>query len=424
MQFKLLLILVWVTSPVFGQDTLTLQECFRRAERSRYTAIVERSALSVAETRTNFHALSFLPDLSASSGVGVGFGRVLDPVSNQFSNNQVNSNFLSLNSSVTLFNGLNYFNRKSKLGLTQHQMEVQLDQSLNQLYTDIASLYIDLCIKQSQVKQQHERVVYLENILAIQRALFRAGKISHIDTLRAQNLVLKEQSEKIRLNESLQKMELRLNIRIGAALNERHTFDISQTNQRIQPNESYQLEMNAIELELLSVEEKRTRASILPTVTANATLGTNYSTALKENPSDFQSPPMPYRNQLDLNLYQNVSIQVNIPLFNKGEYLKNKRIQTIKEAELSAQTALLETQLELRKQEVDLQYNSIEAQLKGLEMSVENLKEIYEAMLELYKAGKVVFNDVENAFQEWQTEVLNYEYANFERIRIGIMRWE
>jgi len=145
---------------------------------------------------------------------------------------------------------------------------------------------------------------------------------------------------------------------------------------------------------------------------------------LKENPSDFQSPPMPYRNQLDLNLYQNVSIQVNIPLFNKGEYLKNKRIQTIKEAELSAQTALLETQLELRKQEVDLQYNSIEAQLKGLEMSVENLKEIYEAMLELYKAGKVVFNDVENAFQEWQTEVLNYEYANFERIRIGIMRWE
>lgn len=426
MKFNLIIGFMLMLFQVVGQDTLTLEACFRKAEKSRYSLILERSDLSVANVNRRLHKFSILPGVNAFSSADAGFGRILDPVSNQFSNTQVNSQSFGMNSSMNLFNGFNYFKERDKLELLQARSEMKRDQSLNGMYMDIASLYINLCLSQSQIKQSNQRLVHFEHLLSVQRALFESGKITQVDTLRTQNLVLKEQSEQDRLTEGFRTSLLQLNVLMGENLEQVYVFDadqISVTTSYLNQDELYMMKMNAIDVELLIVEEKLAKSSVLPSLTLNAAVGTRFSTSLKEG-FDPMGSTMAYRDQLDLNLFQNVGFQLSIPLFNKGEYLRNARIRRVRRDQLLAQSELLELNLERRKKEVEIAYNGKLKQSQRLESSVENLENIYNVAMESYKAGKITFSELQDIFLEWQAEILNLEAITFELIRVRLMRIE
>lgn len=362
--------------------------------------------------------------MNAFSSADAGFGRILDPVSNQFSNTQVNSHSFGVNSSMNLFNGFNYFRQRDKLELLQVRAEMKRDQSLNGMYMEITSLYINLCLSQSQIKQSNQRLMHFEHLLSVQRALLKAGKITQVDTLRTQNLVLKEQSEKDRLAETFRTSLLHLNVLIGEDLEQMYVFDAGQipvSTSYLNQDELYMMKVNTIDTELLIVEEKLAKSSILPSLTLNAAVGTRFSTSLKEG-FDPMGPTMAYRDQLDLNLFQNVGFQLNVLLFNKGEYLRNARARRIRRDQLLAQSELLELNFERRKKEIEIAYHSKLKQVHRLESSVENLENIYNVAMESYKAGKITFSELQDIFLEWQAEILNLETTTFELIKVRLMK--
>jgi outer membrane protein TolC len=183
----------------------------------------------------------------------------------------------------------------------------------------------------------------------------------------------------------------------------------------------YALQSIAIEQEIIRVEERLARSSIAPSLSLNGSLGTRYSTALKEDPFDFQSAPMSFRNQMDVNLFQNVGFQLNIPIFNNGEYLKSAQLRRIKEDELLAQSELMAFDLERKNLEFNLLFTSALARHQQIENSTENMEVIYNLSVESYKSGRTTFSELEDVFIEWQTEVLNLKTAKYELIRLKLL---
>ena len=91
---------------------------------------------------------AFLPNLNASMSYGVNIGQRIDPFTNQFATNAVQSSNYGLSSGVTLFNGFqNHLNlRRARLGLDLAQANVEIAQ--NNVALTVASAYLNILFQE------------------------------------------------------------------------------------------------------------------------------------------------------------------------------------------------------------------------------------------------------------------------------------
>ena len=87
---------------------------------------------------------AFLPNLNASSSYGVNIGQRIDPFTNEFASDAVQSSNYGMSSGLTLFNGFqNHLNlRRARLGLELAQTNVEIAQ--NTLALNLASAYLNV----------------------------------------------------------------------------------------------------------------------------------------------------------------------------------------------------------------------------------------------------------------------------------------
>ncbi|MGB1636884.1 MAG: TolC family protein, partial [Flavobacteriales bacterium] len=91
---------------------------------------------------------AFLPNLNASSSYGVNIGQRIDPFTNTFATDAVQSSNYGMSSGVTLFNGFqNHLNlRRARLGLELAQTNVEIAQ--NNVALSLASGYLNVLFQQ------------------------------------------------------------------------------------------------------------------------------------------------------------------------------------------------------------------------------------------------------------------------------------
>ena len=127
-----------------GNDMWTLQRCLEHA--LEHNLQLQQAELGVvrgvlAETSAKG---AFLPNLNASSSYGVNIGQRIDPFTNQFASDAVQSSNYGMSSGLTLFNGFqNHLNlRRARLGLELAQTNVEIAQ--NNVALSLASAYLNV----------------------------------------------------------------------------------------------------------------------------------------------------------------------------------------------------------------------------------------------------------------------------------------
>jgi len=127
-----------------GNDVWTLQRCLEHA--LEHNLQLQQAELGVvrgllAETSAKG---AFLPNLNASSSYGVNIGQRIDPFTNQFASDAVQSSNYGMSSGLTLFNGFqNHLNlRRARLGLELAQTNVEIAQ--NNVALSLASAYLNV----------------------------------------------------------------------------------------------------------------------------------------------------------------------------------------------------------------------------------------------------------------------------------------
>lgn len=398
-------------SAVFSQETIALQTCLDRAGNNALQITSESAFLHASRVEKEFHWWSLLPDLNANTGFNTSFGRRLDPFTNTFATSTVNSQSFGLNSGMLLFNGFDYFHKRKKLIASVRRDEINLDSRQNELKIQVVEKYVTLCKLSVQIDLATLRIEKYEQLQSLQRLLIREGKINAVDTLKSGNSLLQERVLKSDLSHQWRLNLVELNFRIGFPLLTEHVFDassISAITDQPQFAEKFRLESLEMEIEIAENQLKSDRTKMLPSLTLNGLIGTGFSTNNKDY-SLVGAPTKKYRDQLNQNLYEGIGFYLSIPIFNRGEWLKTKKLNDIKQTELNQQRQL--TELELEKQRTIRTQKLLDNKARQIlvKQTAENLQTIYQKSFLLYEEGRVGYTELETAFMEWQMKVVELE---------------
>ena len=125
-------------------DTWTLERCLEHAFEHNLQLKQSQLGLRQSEIATLTAKGAFLPNLNASSSFGVNIGQTIDPFTNQFATDAIQSSNVGISSGVTLFNGFqNHLTlRRARLGLELAATNVEI--ARNGVALSLASAYLNV----------------------------------------------------------------------------------------------------------------------------------------------------------------------------------------------------------------------------------------------------------------------------------------
>jgi outer membrane protein len=409
------LFILWCNS-AFSQDHLSLQQCIDLMLQNSLQTASETSSLRNAQIERSFHFWTLLPSLSGSVGANTNFGRRVDPFTNTFATNTVNSQSYGLSSNMTLFNGFSYHYGRLRKYMTVQVQETDVALKKNTLLIRLIDLYITVCKLNIQLEQATIRIEKYKQIQKIQQLLISGGRISAIDTLKSHNSLLNEELVMIKLSTEKRMKKIELNYLIGKPINSEIVVEmasISECTTRPQFNELTELEKAQIQQQMTDYQYLSDRSMILPSLSLSGNLGTGFSTNNKDYLA-VGNPTKPYSDQIQQNLYQGIGLYLTIPLFNRGSWLKTKQLNEVKKDELNQQIELKKQDLELRKLQSEQDILLKKAVIIQTEQIVSNLQLIYDKSVLLYKDGRITYNEIENTFLDWQMRIVELETLKLE----------
>ena len=143
---------VMFSGSLFSQDSAwSLQRCINHA--FEHNLQIKQSALNNQRSEIGLISAkgAFLPSLNASGSHGYNIGMTIDPFTNEFATDAIQSNSFGLNSGITLYNGFkNHLNLK-RAALGVDIAMVNLEQTKNDLALTISAAYLNVLFQEEFV---------------------------------------------------------------------------------------------------------------------------------------------------------------------------------------------------------------------------------------------------------------------------------
>ena len=313
-------------SGAIAQEQWTLEACIQTALENSLEieqAIYKPNGVAWSEINVKQAQHNRYPSLSASSDLGLNFGRSINPVTNLFETQSILSNGFGLNSSVVLFNGFRIANslRQAKVDLAASNEDV------NQLKRDVALavannylgvLFADenLAIAQSQLEVSTEQLAFTNKLIkAGSRPANEALDVEAQIATNEQAVITAENSKTIALLNLKQQLRLENNVEIEVVkpseIEVYSDVDVLTVEEVYSQAYQNQPSVRSAELNLKSAElgEKIAKAGLIPSLGAGGAVKSNYSRLPDPIPNDA------YSTQLDNNLSYGVGVSLNIPIY-------------------------------------------------------------------------------------------------------------
>ena len=376
-----------------AQHTLTLQQCIdsslaHNIPVKQYELLAQSAQVNWKQARMNL-----LPDLNANISHGLNSGRSIDPFTNTYVTQSVNTATYGMNSGLTVFNGLTLQNRIRETASAYEASRMEWQQQKDELVLNVILSYltvlnnedrVQVALKQTEISQQAvDRLTVLNNQGAI--------KPSDLSDLKGQ--LMNDQLAVLTAKDQLETSKLLLAQWMNKPYDthmklERINVEEALTAYAGTPDDVYQSSLNqfaqvkAVELRRKSAEYsvKTARGQLYPSVSVGAGINTNYSSIAQSG-----GQKISYTNQLRNNRYTSVGVGVSIPIFN-GSFARNR----IKLADINLRNNELveeNTRLQLR-QLIDQAY-----------LSMTNAFERYKVLLDQVNAYQESFRAAEVRYQ-------------------------
>lgn len=324
-----------------GGDTLpsvfTLEECIRYAEGNNYSIQssgidVQSSELSLRQARENI-----APSVSATASQNVSFGNYERSVG-------WGGNY-GVSSGMTLFNGLSNANKikQSKLGVeqslladerTRNNVRIQVIQAFLAIMMneDMLTYQQEVLNSSKEQMEQGEKQLAVGQILESDYKMLQAQYTS--DLYSVENIKNNIQSNYLTLKNLLaidHDRQIRISPPDSATLF--RSLDLPDLQTLIDRSNGYLPELKISENAVQSAEYdvKIQKASFYPNLSLSAGINTGYSG------SNLTSPNQSWGSQVWQKLGENVSLNLNIPIYQHGSVRNN-----VKQAQYRAQQVELE----------------------------------------------------------------------------------
>jgi outer membrane protein len=412
------------------QEKWTLEECISFAVENNIT--LKRKELETEVSRKDFtqSKLNALPDLGGMVEHNLGSGRVLDRGTYEWVNTDVSQGDLGVRSNMTLFEGLTGWNtiRMEKAGYLMAKADYDILR--NNITLQVMTGYLDLLRKTELYEIALDKVKVTELQVTRMQRLVDVGNASTGELLEVKS---QHSNEKYNLTLARNSMDV-------AQLNLRHLMNlesdvpfvierpvISDPDLLPLPDMETVYEkalgvLPRIESANQNIEYNKKnlavrRGQLYPEVYLRGLYYSNYSDKLiNPREADPLDPVLDYPVHLQVrdNQYRQVSLGVNIPIFNK--WYTRTEISKAKVGLQDAEYQLEDTRLELMK-EIQQYYTDARAALDNYHAAAENFANSDEAFRyteEKFKVGMATALELEEARNrkyQSQSEMISSRYA-------------
>ena len=428
--------------------TYTLKQCIDTGI-SR-NLVVNRNGLQVksSEIAKRQARLNMLPDLNGNASYGINQGRSIDPFTNGYINEQVNFSQYSLNSGVTLFNGLAMQNANRQTALAYEASKMDWQQAKDNLTINIILAYLQVLSNEDVLAQSTSQAELSRKQVERLDILNKEEAISPSQLSDLKGQYANDQLGIINAKSSLELAKLSLcrlmNIPFDPAM-KLERLDATSFAERYEgtPGNIYQTalqqfaQIKAVDLRTQSSEKgvKVAKGQLFPTLSFGANANTNYSSAASQDillgtsdvastdyitigttqynvfkrTSTFNSEKIGYGKQLNNNLFTSVGLNLRVPIFNS--FRQQNRIKqaqiTLKNSELVAKTT--KTQLQQSIEQAYINMNTASDRYK-------TLLEQVNAFTESFNAAEIRFNAGVGNSIDYLTAKNNLDRANINLI--------
>ena len=396
---------------------LTLQQCIDLAIKNNIQVRQSSLAMESADINRKQARYNLLPDLNANIGHGINQGRSIDPFTNQYATQQINYAGYGVNSGVVLFNGMNLQNIVKQNAYAYDASKMEWQQVKDNLTLNIILAYLKVLNSQDIITSTQAQAELSKKQLERLEVMDKQGAINPSLVAELKGQLINDQISVINARTELETSRLNLsqlmNIPYANTLQvERLDTESIMAEYSKTPDEVYQSALNqfalikAADLRTKSAAYalKATRGSLFPTVFFNANANTNFSSAALN-----AAGKIPYSEQLNNNVFTNVNIGLNIPIFNSLRARNRIKLAAIevKNTELQEENTKL----------------LVRQQIEQSSLMLANSFERYKALLEQVAAYKMSFNAAEVRFNAGLGTSVEYLVAknNLERASINLI---
>jgi len=434
---------------VTGQEKmLTLQQCVETALKNNFDVQQNDLQMQTAEINWKQAKLNLLPDLNGSASHGISQGRSIDPFTNSYINEQYNYANYGLSSGVLLFRGLSAQNLIRQNAFSYNASKMDWQQAKDNATINIILAYLQVLNNEDLLVQAQNQAAYSQKQVERLEVLNKEGAIapSQLSDLRGQ--YANDQLAIINAQNALETSKINLSQLMNVPYDK--TMELEKINPETlavkyesTPENIYQTalqqfaQVKAVDLRRQSAEAavRVARGQLFPRLSFNANANTNYSSAASQSvllnttdvassdyvivngtqtpvikkQSNFSSSKISYSTQLNNNLYNTFSLNLNIPIFNslfQRNQIKLAKIN-VKNSDLVAKTT--KTQLQ---QFIEQAYvNMISAADR-----YKTLLEQVAAYTESFRAAEIRFNSGVGTSIDYLTAKNNLDRSNINLI--------
>lgn len=367
---------------------------------------------------------SRLPDLNGSASQNWSFGRGLTS-ENTYSNTNTSSTSFSLGTSVPLFSGLKIPRTIELNKLNLEAATADMEKARNDISVQVAQAYVQI-LYDMEMCDVAQRQISIDSLQVVRlKEMYRNGKASGVDvaqqeaTLAQSRLTYTQADNDCRLAVLALTQLLELPSPEGFAIirPDAGVIDPSAGAVPPSPDEIYQeaitfkpeIKAELYRLKGSEMNIKIAQSALLPTLSLNAGLGSNY---YKTSGFDAES----FGRQLRNSFSQYIGLSLNVPIFNR--FATRNSIRSAKLQRETQQLQLDNVKKTLYKEIQQAYYNTIAARAKyesSMEASRSN-KAAFDLMSAKYEYGKAnitEFNEAKNNWLKAESDLViaKYEYV-------------
>ncbi|UBM60902.1 TolC family protein [Marinilongibacter aquaticus] len=428
-------------------DGLDLRDCIDYAIEHNLTLQQNRLNIENSLVKLNQSKGNRLPTVNAQTNLNSNYGRNIDPFSNQIVTKSIGTNSLGLGASYVIYNGM-----KLKNTVLYNEMDLQaaqkdLEAQKNTISIQVSVSYLNVLSAEDMIEVAQKNVDVTQLQLERTRKLVAAGSLPETDVF---NLEAQLANDELQLvNAENQHASAFFSLKQNMNYTGTGTFnvvrvDIPKPSLSPYPESVEQVYQAAIdflpEVEASEIREEMAARNIeiakaagLPTLSANASWGTTFSTAAKTYSAgettyepisvsaeyQGQTVPLtvnfpqqstiasniPYFDQLNNNKNLNVGISLQIPIFNG--FNRKYQIQSAKIQEMQSQVSTQNTKLTIR-QNIEQAYINM---LNSAKTYSANLVQV-DAQQKAFNASQASFNAGASNFVDYNIAKSNLDRAN------------
>ncbi|MBK7290907.1 MAG: TolC family protein [Chitinophagaceae bacterium] len=373
---------------------------------------------NIAEVDYYVAKSSRLPNLFGTTSQGFSNGNSIDPITSDFVSDQIYSNSLGINSSITLYQGGQLKNQ-----ITQNQLLLQQNTFIEEIAKN--SIVVSILENYLQTLYSKESITIAENNLAASekevlraKARLDAGTIALNDYTEAQSQVATNKYNVIAAKNNFQQYIIGLKQLLELPPTENmdiETIDENMDLINLELNSAaiykkaliYLPEIEASNLNI-AVNEKKldiAKGGYLPTISLTGSLGSGY-TSINNNK---------FIDQYNVNFNQQLRLTMSIPIFNRNQTKAAVKTATIniEKAQIQQQT----TEKEVYKKVETAYQNAVSAQEQVIasEASKTAAEQSYKLAQKKYELGSLSTTDLvisQNTYTNAQQNYLQSKYLN------------